>query len=197
MALRDKNPDYENIIKQSVNYIIDETKHLKKVSYGFLDLSKLDELTPETFDLRALVRDEVFKNQQVYAHINFSLAEEPQESQQKRFTVILDKFKIKQVLKNLISNSIEAVGEKKGEITLSLKYGADRVLIVVKDNGIGMDEKGLSMVYNIDYSTKQIGTGLGLFIVKRIIDLHRGTIDIESEKNKGTRVIMELPVTIK
>lgn len=196
MALRDKNPDYENIIKQSVNYIIDETKHLKKVSYGFLDLSKLDELTPETFDLRALVREEVFNNQQVYSHIAFSLDEEPREAQQGRFMVTLDKFKIKQVLKNLINNSIEAIGEKRGEIKLDLEYEADRVLIEVKDNGIGMDEKGLNMVYNIDYSTKQIGTGLGLFIVKRIIDLHKGTIDIESEKNKGTRVIMELPVKV-
>jgi signal transduction histidine kinase len=132
----------------------------------------------------------------VYSHIDFSLAEEPQELQQGSFLVTLDKFKIKQVLKNLINNCIEAIGEKRGEIKLSLEYGADRVLIEVKDNGIGMGEKGLNMVYNIDYSTKQIGTGLGLFIVKRIIDLHKGHIDIESEKNKGTRVIMELPVKV-
>ncbi|MCP5108380.1 MAG: GHKL domain-containing protein, partial [bacterium] len=198
MALRDKNPDYENIIKQSVNYIIDETDHLKKVSYGFLDLSKLDELKLQPFDLRELIRDEVFKAGQVYARISFVLNDEggTGDTGGGSFAVTLDKFKIKQVLKNLVSNSIEAMGEKRGEITLNLERRENRVLIEVVDNGIGMDEKGLELIYNIDYSTKKIGTGLGLFIVKRIIDLHKGRIEIKSEKNKGTHVLLDLPVTV-
>jgi signal transduction histidine kinase len=197
MALKDKNPDYENIIRQSINYIIDETEHLRKVSYGFLDLSRLDELSPQPFDLRDLAREEVFNAAQIYAHIEFPIKEEVNDDMdidKNPFIVTLDKFKIKQVLKNLVNNSIEAIGEKNGVVAINLARRRGRILLEVVDNGVGMDEEGLSKIYNIDYSTKEIGTGLGLFIVKRIIDLHKGHIEIQSEKNKGTRVRMELPV---
>ncbi|MDQ1354354.1 MAG: hypothetical protein QG657_4663 [Acidobacteriota bacterium] len=197
MALKDKNPDYENIIRQSINYIIDETEHLRKVSYGFLDLSRLDELSPQPFDLRDLVREEVFNAAQIYSHIEFPIREEVNDDVDKDknpFIVTLDKFKIKQVLKNLVNNSIEAIGEKNGKVAIKLVRCRDHISLEVVDNGVGMDEEGLSKIYNIDYSTKEIGTGLGLFIVKRIIDLHKGHIEIQSEKNKGTHVRIELPI---
>ena len=197
LALKDKNPDYENIIRQSINYIIDETEHLRKVSYGFLDLSRLDELSPQSFDLRGLVREEVFNAAQIYSHIDFPIHEEVNDDVDKDknpFIVTLDKFKIKQALKNLINNSIEAIGEKSGVVAINLVRRRDRISLEVVDNGVGMDEEGLSKIYNIDYSTKESGTGLGLFIVKRIIDLHKGHIVIESAKNKGARVKLELPI---
>ena len=192
MALKDKNPDYENIIRQSVNYIIDESEHLRKVSYGFLDLSRLDELNPAPFDVRELIREEVFNATQIYSHIDFTIQEEILDDC--TFNVTLDKFKIKQALKNVINNSIEAIGEKKGIVAINLVRSRDHISLEVVDNGIGMDQETLSKIYHIDYSTKEIGTGLGLFIVKRIIDLHKGHIEIESEKNKGTHVKMELPI---
>jgi signal transduction histidine kinase len=192
-ALQDKNPNYEDIIKQSVHYIIDETEHLKKVSYGFLDLSKLDEIEAEEFNLMDLVQDEMFTVNQVYAHIRFDV-ETVGES--KRFPVILDKIKIKQVLKNLINNSIEAIGEKKGEIRVKLEQNKQRVKVEVTDNGIGMAEEEFARAFEVDYSTKDVGTGLGLFIVKRIIELHKGRIEIQSEKNKGTSVVLDLPVNV-
>ena len=202
MALKDKNPDYEKIIRQSVHYIIDETEHLRKVSYGFLDLSRLEELSPLTFDMRDLIREEVFNAAQIYSHIEFPLHEEVIadrdliKNKEHAFIVTLDKFKIKQALKNVINNSIEAIGEKKGVVAINLIRRRDRLIVEVVDNGIGMEQELLRRIYNIDYSTKEIGTGLGLFIVKRIIDLHKGHIEIESEKNKGTRVKMELPVKV-
>jgi len=193
-ALKDKNPNYENIIKQSIDYIIEETEHLKKVSYGFLDLSKLDELNPKPFDLADLTREEVFNYRQIYTHIDFYMNEETDTG---IFIVTLDKFKLKQVFKNLIINSVEAIGEKEGEVRINLKRSKNRLLIEVVDNGIGMEKGVLDLIYNVDYSTKKIGTGLGLFIVKRIIDLHKGRIQVESEKNKGTRVMVELPAKIE
>jgi signal transduction histidine kinase len=200
MALRDKNPKYEEIIKQSVDYIIDEANHLKKVSYGFLDLSKLDELKLQKFDLATLTRDEVFKYSQIYSHIAFRLDDDAGVDTDKEkvdWLVNLDKFKLKQVFKNLINNSIEAIGERDGEVRVNLKRRGDRVLIEVKDNGGGMDADALDLIYNVDYSTKKIGTGLGLFIVKRITELHKGHIRVESEKNKGTCVTIDLPVRVE
>jgi signal transduction histidine kinase len=194
-ALNDKNPNYEEIIKQSVNYIIDETEHLKRVSYGFLDLSRLDEINPEEFDLVDLTREELFNVTQIYSQIDFSFFAESGEGEKKTMMVTLDKVKIKQVLKNLITNSIEAIGEKKGEIRINLgkNHQDKRVTIEVVDNGGGMDKREIERAFEVDYSTKDIGTGLGLFIVKRIVELHKGSIEILSEENKGTRVILDLP----
>jgi signal transduction histidine kinase len=188
-ALEDKNPNYEEIIKQSVNYIIDETDHLRKVSYGFLDLSRMDEIAPEAFDLVDLAREEMFNVRQIYSHIDFSI----DTGEHDTVPVKLDKIKLKQVLKNLINNSIEAIGDKKGEIRVVMVKRGDRVTVEVIDNGSGMDESQFARAFDVDYSTKEIGTGLGLFIVKRIVELHKGSIDIRPGKNKGTRVILDLP----
>lgn len=199
-ALGDKNPNYEEIIKQSVNYIIDETDHLKKVSYGFLDLSKMDEVNAERFNLMELVWEEMFNVNQIYTHIEFAVEVNGNAVEMRDETatvwVTLDKLKLKQVLKNLISNAIEAIGDKPGDIRISLETLGHRIEVVVADSGIGMNEEEYEMAFEVDYSTKDIGTGLGLFIVKRIIELHKGHIRIESEKHQGTRVILDLPVTV-
>lgn len=187
-TLKDKNPNYEHIIHQSINFIIAETDHLKRVSYGFLDLSKLDELQPQTFDIMGLLMEEVFNYRQIYSRIDFHLDSAPTP-----VDVTMDRLKIKQVLINIISNSIDAIGEKKGEIALSLSVRDDRVHIEIADNGAGMDEKTLEQIFEIDYSTKEVGSGLGLFIVRRIIELHKGHIRFESRKNEGARVFIELP----
>ncbi|MCP5053889.1 MAG: HAMP domain-containing histidine kinase [bacterium] len=199
-SLRDKNPNYEEIIKQSVNYIIDETEHLRKVSYGFLDLSRLDEISAESFDLVVLAQDEMFSVRQIYAHIDFSVEVEGGGSDNigaVPVPVTLDKVKIKQVLKNLINNSIEAIGEKPGEVRVNFKKRDGRVILEVKDNGVGMDKSETERMFETDFSTKEIGTGLGLFIVKRIIELHKGQIMVRSEKDKGTSIILDLPETVK
>lgn len=199
LALRDKNPNYEEIIRQSVNYIIDEAEHLRRVSYGFLDLSKLDEVLAEPFDLMDLVRDEMYNVQQLYGNIRFDVTCndcQGEDARTSNLPVVMDKIKIKQVLKNLINNSIEAIGEKEGDIHLSVKIRNQRVHIEVRDNGMGMDESEFERVFEKDYSTKEVGTGLGLFIVKRIIELHKGTIRIESKKQEGTTVIMDIPVAV-
>jgi len=195
-SLHDKNPNYEEIIKESVNYIIAETDHLRKVSYGFLDLSKIDEIKLESFDLVRLCQDEIFNLQQIYSHVECSIQVDgatvtPATPVNVRVT--MDRSKIKQVLKNLINNSIEAIGEKMGEVHLDIKRQNQRLILTVSDNGIGMEENECGHLFETNYSTKVIGTGLGLFIAKRIVELHKGTIRIQSQKNVGTAVILDFP----
>jgi len=63
----------------------------------------------------------------------------------------------------------------------------------VADNGMGMSNSELDLIFKENYSKKEAGTGLGLFIVKRIVDLHKGNIEIISKINSGTTVILDLP----
>ena len=97
---------------------------------------------------------------------------------------------------NIIRNALEAV-EEKGSIIISLSClegGREAVVIQVKDDGCGIDAEDMPHLFNPFFTRKKYGTGLGLSQVKKIIDIHHGTIDIISEKDKGTMVLITLPL---
>ncbi len=107
-----------------------------------------------------------------------------------------DRNQILQVLINIIQNSIDAIGEK-GKIEISLKPGGNEAVeISVKDNGKGMDEKTASKIFNLYFTTKPKGNGIGLSIVQKIIAGHKGRIKVESAAGAGTAVIIILPKSI-
>ena len=194
-AIRDKNGDSDAMIQKAVQFIIEETEHLRKVSYGFLDLSKLEELNPDWFELNDLIGQEIHKLQPIYPHIRFVLAL-PENPVQIR----ADRIKIKQVIWNLLSNSIEAIESRQTvtgspyspEIEITLKEETENVEMIIRDNGKGIEPGELDMIFNETYSSKDKGTGLGLVIVRRIIELHRGSLQIVSEANRGTTVFLRI-----
>jgi PAS domain S-box-containing protein len=99
---------------------------------------------------------------------------------------------------NIIRNAVEAVAEF-GNITVSLRYFDETnqsVVVEIKDNGCGINEEDMPHIFNPFFTVKKYGTGLGLSQVKKIIDLHRGTIDVLSKKNEGTVVSIVLPLEI-
>ena len=104
---------------------------------------------------------------------------------------------IQQVLLNLIDNSIKFT-EPGGNITIRLTNCEDGIRLVVKDNGIGIDEQTRERIfdkfYQGDASRTGIGNGLGLSIVKRIVDLCSGQIEVQSELNIGSEFNIWLPI---
>ncbi|MFA5323843.1 MAG: ATP-binding protein [Smithella sp.] len=97
---------------------------------------------------------------------------------------------------NVIRNAVEAV-EEQGRIAVSLRYFDEThqsVAVEIKDNGSGINEEDMPHIFNPFFTRKNYGTGLGLSLVKKIIDIHQGTIDIFSKKNEGTTVLIILPL---
>ncbi|KAF5416295.1 MAG: Methanogenesis regulatory histidine kinase FilI [Candidatus Methanophagaceae archaeon] len=112
--------------------------------------------------------------------------------------VHVDRMRIVEVLVNLITNSINYRGEQsQPEIEFGYRIEGDATVFFVADNGIGIDknqhEKVFDLFYKVD--TDSMSTGAGLAIVKRIIDVHGGSIWIESEKGKGCTVCFTLPLS--
>jgi PAS domain S-box-containing protein len=108
--------------------------------------------------------------------------------------VVADSAMLVDAFINIIRNAIEAV-EEKGSIIISLSNlegSREAVVIQVKDSGCGIDAADMPHLFNPFFTRKNYGTGLGLSQVKRIIDLNNGTIDITSEKDKGTIVRVTL-----
>ena len=112
--------------------------------------------------------------------------------------IACDTEKIERIVLNLISNAIK-FSDEGDEIVVTVKNTNEFVEISVKDNGIGIEEKNLNMIFDrfkqIDKSLSRNteGTGVGLSLVKSIVELHGGSISVESEFGKGSKFIVMLP----
>ena len=115
--------------------------------------------------------------------------------------VVADKYGIERVILNILTNSIKYTNEN-GNIKIYVGFVYNDAYIKVIDNGIGIPEEDLVRIferfYRVDKArTRQMGgTGLGLSIAKEILDRNNGSIDIKSEPQKGTEVVIRIP-TIK
>jgi len=108
--------------------------------------------------------------------------------------IYCDGNKIQEVILNLLINSISAI-EEKGEISVNLyKINNKDLEIVIQDNGKGIREEHLSQVFTPFFTTRKKGTGLGLSICKRIIDAHKGSIEVTSVMGKETIFTIRLPL---
>ncbi len=108
-----------------------------------------------------------------------------------------DRDKMQQVFVNLIQNAMDVLPQG-GRISLTVKSNEkDELLIRFSDDGPGMPPEVRKKIFNLYFTTKARGTGVGLAIVQRIIDQHGGLITVESEEKRGTTFIITLPVRAK
>ena len=111
--------------------------------------------------------------------------------------VFIDQEKLRQVLVNLITNASDALLDEKSNgsrIKISTQFFEEDYVIRVQDDGIGMSEDILAEVFEPLFSTKGFGIGLGMVIVKNIVEQHHGTIEITSSLGSGTTVALSLPI---
>jgi len=100
---------------------------------------------------------------------------------------------IEEIFSNLIINSMDAMSEG-GTLEIASRREERNAVVVVSDTGTGISAEDLKNVFDPFFTTKPTGTGLGLMIVRRIVEECEGTITISSEVGKGTRVQIELPL---
>lgn len=192
--------DQINIIKKSsehllhiVNEILDYSKlengsiKLENVSFNPVEIAEevRDMLREKSLEREILVSVEVAKNLPV--------------------TLIGDPVRIRQIILNLVSNAIKFTENGKVVIRLNCNLLIDKkidFIIQVEDTGIGIPKDKIDQIFNMfvqaesDTTRKYGGTGLGLTICKRIVDVYGGTINVESEPQKGTIISVTIPLEI-
>jgi signal transduction histidine kinase len=108
-------------------------------------------------------------------------------------TVSLDADQVRQVLENLLRNAIEATAEG-GGVTLAARRSGDGVVIEVRDEGAGIAPEQLPRIFDLYFTTKPEGTGVGLAVSHQVVTAHGGTLEAESRLGEGTTMTIRLPV---
>ena len=184
----EKSKRYLEIIKRHTDRLISIVQDLQQLS----ELEAVEQLEMEKVKISQLLKPvlKMFEARLTEKALQVVLNVDD-------IAVNADPFKLEQVFINLIDNSIKYT--EKGKIIISATQDKRETEIVVEDTGIGIPKEHIPRIFERFYvvdkshSRKMGGTGLGLSIVKHIVQVHHGTITIESEVRKGTRIIIRLP----
>lgn len=182
-----------------LNYAKEEVSRIRNVTNGFLKFVRAEKMNKMPTDFSRLIR-EVIDNYQIHLPegIEFNL-----KLNKELDSILLDQEQFKVVFENLFNNAIDSISDR-GVITVTTdiieEVNSDsgaiqrKLLIEIADTGRGIPDGDLHEVYQPYYSSSANGSGLGLMIVKRIIEDHDGTIFIRSQEGIGTVVILKIPI---
>lgn len=187
--------------KLFLNTVIDETDRLSRLVNQVLDLEKYEsgkhQLIKKSIDIKELVEtvfirlEELAKEKSV--KLSFMISDEVS-----RFKG--DEDKLIQMLINLISNAIKFSKPENGQVELDISTSKRKLVFKVKDNGVGISKETQHRIFEKFYQAdnqaagKEKGSGLGLSITKKIVEIHKGNISVNSTPNEGTTVTVVFPL---
>jgi nitrogen fixation/metabolism regulation signal transduction histidine kinase len=186
--------DFKSILQTTNRLIIDQIETLNRIATEFSDFAKMPSRNYQPIVIDEILQD-VVKLLNSDGKITLKLSESIENK-----SVIGDKDEVKRALINIIRNSMQAIDEKvcdrgDGHVYVETVVSNGYYKIYIKDNGIGMDEDTLQLLFEPYFSTKTSGMGLGLVITKKIIDDMKGKIFVRSSRDKGTEVEIRLECT--
>jgi signal transduction histidine kinase len=177
-------------VRENVDVIAQEIVRLDRVVQGFLKFVRPEEVRLAPVDVKALLSDVARLIAPEAARAGARITEDVVPDLP---PVSGDAELLQQALTNLVTNAIQAM-PKGGTVTLAARRGPDgSVEIRVADEGIGILPQDLEKVFRLYYTTKAQGSGIGLSMVYRIVQMHDGRIDVESEVDRGTAMVLTLP----
>jgi signal transduction histidine kinase/HAMP domain-containing protein len=187
--LKSKLQDQGEHVKPQLEILSAEIRRLDHVVRTFLDFTRPMEIRPVETDLPALIR-EVFTLAEPQARQNsVRLLLEPDGSLP---PVRVDRDLVKQALLNLVLNGCQAMPSG-GELKVRSQTFPHHIELEISDQGMGIPPEAQKKIFSLYFSTKPGGSGVGLAMAYRIIQLHNGSIDFSSEVSRGTTFRVSLP----
>lgn len=175
-----------------------ESHRLSKISENLLKLTSL-ESQHHPFEPKQYRLDKQLRNVVLALEPNWLAKELDFDLHLNNICITADEDLMNQVWMNLLTNSIKFTPNK-GTISLSMKLDSDKINVIVEDTGIGLTEEQQMHIFERFYKADQSrtvangGSGLGLAIVKKIIDMHNGTIAVESKLAEWTKFLITIPI---
>ncbi len=178
-------------IRENLDVIAQEIVRLDRVVQGFLKFVRPEEIRLAPVHVDALLSEIARLMVPEAARAGARMTEDVVPELP---PVAGDRELLQQALTNLVTNAIQAM-PKGGTVTLGARLGPDgSVEIRIADEGVGIPAQDLEKIFRLYFTTKSQGSGIGLSMVYRIVQMHDGRIDVESEVDRGTVMILTLPV---
>lgn len=179
-------------VAEQMEIISREILRLDRVVRTFLDFTRPVELQLDNVPMQELVREivDLARPQTAAANIEVTVRQEADGVE-----VRVDRDLLKQAVLNVVVNAMQAMPEG-GELRFEATAGKDSVELRISDTGGGIAPELREKIFRLYFSTKKEGSGIGLAMTFRIVQLHDGTIDFTSEPGKGTTFLIRLPIAV-
>ena len=173
---------------EMINTIDESIEYADKIVFGLQDFARPKEPEPIRIGLESLIQESL-SGISIPKNVKISIKHDQRLSK-----LYVDPNQIRRVFANLTMNAIQAM-ENGGTLSISTNKTNGFLEVSFKDTGVGIPEENMEKIFSTFFTTKAKGMGLGLSICKKFVELHGGTIKVESEIGKGTTVTVKLPIT--
>ena len=192
---RDKGAPLSPVLDECVNTILGQVRLLRQLSSEFSSFASSPTPKPELTDLAVLIEEVVAPYRMGLSdRVAIELSTPPDLP-----SADIDRTLFARAMTNVIENALHAMpggGRLRIEVRLKPDTTTELFTIRISDTGVGMDHEALERIFEPYFSTKATGTGLGLTIARRNIEIIGGTIRVESQRGVGTAVTIEIPAAV-
>ncbi|MCK4668079.1 GHKL domain-containing protein [Candidatus Dependentiae bacterium] len=190
ITLYQDNPkEFDKLFLKATENILEQVDNLKDISDEFSTFGRIAEPKKKKTNLTNLINEIIL----LYIGRGENEGIKLESDIEDNVFVFADERMIKRVLINLLDNALGAFIDIKGTIKLELKSDKEFIYLKVIDNGVGINDNVIEKIFEPNFSTKKAGMGLGLGIVKEILEKHDGAISISSKHGKETIVLITIP----
>jgi signal transduction histidine kinase len=183
-----EDPNIRERVKQMSKTMVDQIDLIATVASAFSEFAKLPEKNNEVINLNTEVEDilRVFNDDSIFMHFNKG-----------NIMINMDRIYLSRIITNLVTNARQAESEeRKLIINVDVEQHQRRVMISVQDNGIGIEESIYERIFEPNFTSKNSGMGLGLSMVRKMIEDYKGEITVKSEVGKGSTFTITLPTNL-
>jgi len=188
MRFNENDPDVKKKLDDYSKTLIQQIDTMSSVANAFSNFASMPAQQNETLNVVKIVELSLEIFNEDFVHFS-SLEDE--------IITRLDRTQLIRVITNLVKNAIQSIPEEQENkfVEVDVFREEQNVIITVKDNGKGISEENKARIFEPKFTTKSSGMGLGLAIIKNIIENYNGTITFESEENIGTEFFVSFPIT--
>ena len=190
MQSGDDLQEYKETVRSSAKALLQGIESITTTTEALSNFAKTPILPLEPINIVESVHYivDLFRNNDERVNIEFN-------STIDSAMVLVDKEMIGHVFNNLLKNAIQAIPEdRNGKVVVKIYPNDADVVISVTDNGMGISNENRDKLFNVNFTTKTKGMGLGLLVVKNVVDQAKGKIDFTSEVGKGTTFVVSFPL---
>ncbi|WP_415329095.1 sensor histidine kinase [Chryseobacterium sp. MMS23-Vi53] len=183
-----EDPNIRDRVKQMSKTMVDQIDLIATVASAFSEFAKLPEKNNEVINLNNEVEDilRVFNDDSIFMHCN-----------KNNIMINMDRIYLSRIITNLVTNAKQAESEeRKLIINVDVEQHQRRVMISIQDNGIGIAENMYERIFEPNFTSKNSGMGLGLSMVRKMIEDYKGEITVKSELGKGSTFTITLPTNL-